>query len=53
MHNDLSYQLVQMLSDSIDLIIPDKCKDGVTKNTELLHQYSKLIHQFDIPKIKE
>ncbi|MDI2111927.1 DUF4089 domain-containing protein [Commensalibacter nepenthis] len=53
MSNDRFYQMIQMLSDSINLTIPDECREGVQNNTKLLHQYSQLIHQFDIPEIEE
>lgn len=53
MKDDLLYQALEQLSESILLPIPEQCKEGVFKNTKILHDYSKLIHLFEIPEIKE
>lgn len=53
MNDDLSYQVIELLAQSIDLTVPKACKEGVLKNTEILHGYSKLIHQFEIPEMNK
>ncbi|WP_152534157.1 AtzG-like protein [Commensalibacter papalotli (ex Servin-Garciduenas et al. 2014)] len=53
MKDDLLYHALEQLSESILLSIPEPCKEGVLKNTKILHDYSQLIHQFKIPEIKE
>lgn len=53
MNEDLLYQTLERLSASILLTIPLECKEGVLHNTQILHEYSKLIHQFQIPEINE
>lgn len=52
MNDDATYQVIKLLADSVLLDIPIECKKGVLKNTEILHQYSRFIHQFTIPEIK-
>lgn len=50
---EVSDQVIELLSKSILLSIPQECMEGVKKNTQVLTQYSQLIHQFEIPDIKE
>lgn len=50
---EVSDQVIELLSESILLSIPQECMEGVKKNTQVLMQYSQLIHQFEIPDIKE
>lgn len=53
MKEDSLYQSIERLSESILLTIPLECKEGVLQNTQILHEYSKFIHQFKIPEIRE
>lgn len=50
---EISDQVIELLSEIILLSIPKECMEGVKKNTHVLMQYSQVIHQFDIPEIKE
>lgn len=50
---EVSDQVIELLSESILLSIPKECMEGVKKNTQVLMQYSQLIHQFEISEIEE